>query len=38
MSRGRRPFTDQWDFADYVRKNKLDFDLTTPPERPNALR
>jgi hypothetical protein len=32
-----RPFTDQWEFAEYVAKNKLDLDLTTPPERPGTL-
>jgi hypothetical protein len=33
----RRSFTDQWEFADYVQKNKVDLDLTTPPQRPYLL-
>jgi hypothetical protein len=29
-----RPFVDQWEFVDFVERNKLDLDLTTPPRRP----
>jgi hypothetical protein len=29
-----RPFADQWEFVEYVHQQKLDLDLTTPPERP----
>ena len=32
--RYNRPFADPWEFVDYVHQNKLDLDLTTPPERP----
>jgi hypothetical protein len=27
----RRPFADQWDFVEYVRQQKLDLDLASPP-------
>jgi hypothetical protein len=29
-----RPFADQWEFVEYVHQQKLNLDLTTPPERP----
>jgi serine/threonine protein kinase/flagellar motility protein MotE (MotC chaperone) len=29
-----RPFTDQWEFVQYVTDNQLPLDLTTPPVRP----
>jgi hypothetical protein len=31
-----RPFADQWEFVDFVERNKLGLDLTTPPRRPAA--
>jgi hypothetical protein len=29
-----RPFADQWDFVRFAQEQRLDLDLTSPPERP----
>jgi hypothetical protein len=32
-----RPFADQWDFVRFVTEQKLDLDLTSPPQRPETV-
>jgi hypothetical protein len=32
-----RPFADQWDFVRFATEQKLGLDLTTPPQRPQAV-
>jgi len=33
----QRPFADQWEFVDFVHQHNLDLDLTTPPQRLQAV-